>query len=1211
MELDTPLDYAAFQLSPRHSRCELFVSINGNREKLASGLVKPFMTHLKVVEEQVALSVQFIKLEVDKRKNVDSWFTKGTLERFVRFVSTPEIIELVITFDAEMSQLEAARKIYSQGSSDQLSSNSGDSRSSTVARADATKKELMRAIDLRLTAVKQDLDTACARAASAGFNHDTVADLQLFAERFGATRLNEACCKYISIYEKRPELFNHSAMSTFGDQAIRCSYNSDMSIDDDAVPIITTNYQSSSATADQSTKLLRKSSSSISFSSQPSSTAKDEIVSDNQKVNKDEVGSGGAEESLAQTATQPSSRRLSVQDRINLFENKQKEVGSATGSGGKPPAVAKPELRRLSSDVSHTNTAPPPAVLRRWSGASDMSIDLSGEKGTDSPKLPLTETPTEVKKSQTNSEDQLGSSSSSLRGEEDVPIAKVETSSVTREESVGSNLLTSMLEKTQSCSSLTKSEDDSPEMRLKPPTQIKSFHGGNQVDFRPPNDESLHHGADVGPSELESKTSKNTTSHRSGSKIQEAVAASQHRGLEIGSLRSQARSKYSVETEEVNRKTYAQSEKQFGESGLQKMKVQKNVLRDESRYVDGYGNTPPSGKFVPVGSGSMPSEEEPVVEQIQRSRQLKGNQGLNDELKLKANELEKLFAEHQLRAPVDQPNNARRSKPSEDQPIPFPTQVFEPKTEFKSPVQFTEIDGQNHRDALQRSFSEVGFSDDSRGKFYDSYMRKREERLREQWGSSKAEKEARLKAMHDSLERSNAEIKAKLSWSADRKDSVSTARRRAEKLRSFNARSATKREQPLDFGQLEDDEDLSEFSEMKLVNNGVNKNVQGKKLLPTKSSSTSTPRTPVVPVPRSGAKVASGSGKRRVQMENPLAQSVPNFSDLRKENTKPYSLASKAAARSQLRSHTRSRTTNEEMPPVKEEKSGRSQSLRKNPPNVPESSEGVIMEPKSFHRRNNSLGGSGIAKLKASVVMKNEEYEPDDEEDEFNITEIDGEDVVDERESKNESLINSGNSQTDASLTTELPMQDSPGESPMSWNSHIHLPFSYAQDNDASVESWNLNSTDADVARMRKKWGSTQKNILVNSSSGLQSRKDMTKGIKRLLKFGRKSRGTDNMADWISATTSEGDDDTEDGRDVSNRSSDELRKSRMGYSHESSFNETEFFTDQVHTLQSSIPTPPANFRLREDHLSGSSIKAPRSFFSLSSFRSKGSDSKLR
>lgn len=127
MKSDTHLDSAVFQLSPKRSRCELFVSGNGNREKLASGLLKPFVTHLKVAEEQVALAVQSIKLEVEKCNRTEKWFTKGTVERFVRFVSTPEILELVNTFDAEMSQLEAARRIYSQGVGDQFSSASGRS----------------------------------------------------------------------------------------------------------------------------------------------------------------------------------------------------------------------------------------------------------------------------------------------------------------------------------------------------------------------------------------------------------------------------------------------------------------------------------------------------------------------------------------------------------------------------------------------------------------------------------------------------------------------------------------------------------------------------------------------------------------------------------------------------------------------------------------------------------------------------------------------------------------------------------------------------------------------------------------------------------------------------------------------------------------------------------------------------------------------------
>lgn len=49
--------------------------------------------------------------------------------------------------------------------------------------------ELLRAIDVRLMAVQQDLSTACARAAAAGFNADTVLELQMFADKFGARRL--------------------------------------------------------------------------------------------------------------------------------------------------------------------------------------------------------------------------------------------------------------------------------------------------------------------------------------------------------------------------------------------------------------------------------------------------------------------------------------------------------------------------------------------------------------------------------------------------------------------------------------------------------------------------------------------------------------------------------------------------------------------------------------------------------------------------------------------------------------------------------------------------------------------------------------------------------------------------------------------------------------------------------------------------------------
>ena len=125
------------------NRCELFVSSNGETEKLASGLIEPFVNHLSVLATQ-----SLFRAEVEKNQNGKSWFTRRTLERFfyttfcfslfifnthsiliifsfdllpcffsrfVQFVNGQEVLVRVGTIDLEMSQLEAARTLYSQG----------------------------------------------------------------------------------------------------------------------------------------------------------------------------------------------------------------------------------------------------------------------------------------------------------------------------------------------------------------------------------------------------------------------------------------------------------------------------------------------------------------------------------------------------------------------------------------------------------------------------------------------------------------------------------------------------------------------------------------------------------------------------------------------------------------------------------------------------------------------------------------------------------------------------------------------------------------------------------------------------------------------------------------------------------------------------------------------------------------------------------------
>ncbi|XP_028106785.1 uncharacterized protein LOC114305854 isoform X1 [Camellia sinensis] len=1421
MKSDTPLDYAVFQLSPRRSRCELFVSSAGNTEKLASGLVKPFVSHLKVAEEQVALAVQSIKLEVERRKNAETWFTKGTLERFVRFVSTPEVLELVNTYDAEMSQLEAARRIYSQGAGDQLAGTlSGDG---VTAAADATKKELLKAIDVRLVAVRQDLTTACARAEAAGFTPDTISELQLFADQFGAGRLNEACNKFISVCERRPDLINPWKAGV-DDRAVRSSCGSDMSLDEDPTddqPGCGPNHRHSAGREPNSTQQHFDPSKPSTWQqpTKPSSVVfpirrsrESSVDREDSKEKKDEI----VTQNEPTQPTQPA-RRLSVQDRINLFENKQKESsgGGGGGSGGKPAVAKSAELRRLSSDVSSAPTvAAEKAVLRRWSGASDMSIDLGGEnKDIENPLF----TPSSSSVSQTKSEEQNAlndrADSQVRAGQEEVVETKVGLkpgTQLTTNDSE-SNKLTSTLGRvgsgdwkdrtrgktqtqTLSRSSFGSAGDESLRDQVSSQTQFTPLPGGiaeqigltEQRRFKGSfsgnkrggieeqvvageKDQAVpqtqlgaegvgSRGQSVSQFKAHPKTAVDSGQLEGGSgeKSGEAPAV-QYKGIEGDSLASPSQWRSFGEVEEVGKKELGSSDKQpvnfttKGEdSGLQRMKFQKQVSvseqikksqgrREES--LSDYRNSRPvfSGKMISEGQEDVGTVPAVSGEQAQRVRQSKGNQERNDELKMKANELEKLFAEHKLRVPGEQSSSARRNKPADmqiEQAVSFPYRkppaetasaqlpdkntVNEPLrgssilSQFSVTPPMKTLDNQKNGDSLKQNFSELGLSDDSRGKFYERYIQKRDAKLREEWGSKRAEKEAKMKAMHDSFERSRAEMRAKFSGSAERQDSAFSARRRAERLRSFNTRSTLKREQhPIDLLQSEDEEDLSEFAEQIPIGHDrffgetslgdtASKNTQNKKLLPNKSLSSSTPRTSAVPVPRSAVKSSNpSSGRRRMQSENLLAQSVPNFSDLRKENTKPSSGVSKTATRPQARNYARSKSISEEIPFVKEEKPRRSQTSGKSTASPAEfkdlsslDSEGIVLTPlkfdkeqtehtvydkfpksvesKPFLRKGNGIGpgaGAVIAKMKASMQpenMNDEEesdelaFEPEESVDEVKDEEEEESEMITEDHAsmdngkprlsqESDKLLNSGSesgdalrsfSQVDPSFVSELPaavpstfhpadsVQDSPTESPVSWNSRMQHAFSYAHetsDVDASADSpmgspasWNshsLNQAEADAARMRKKWGSAQKPVLVSNSSHSHSRKDMTKGFKRLLKFARKSRGNESLVDWISATTSEGDDDTEDGRDPANRSSEDLRKSRMGFSQghpsDDSFNESEFYSEQDQALHSSIPAPPANFKLREDHLSGSSIKGPRSFFSLSSFRSKGNDSKPR
>lgn len=104
MDSRTRLDYALFQLTPTRTRCDLVIFAGKESEKLASGLLQPFVSHLDWAKDQISKGGYSITLR--PVGSDASWFTKATMQRFVRFVSTPEILERFVTVEKEIVQIE-------------------------------------------------------------------------------------------------------------------------------------------------------------------------------------------------------------------------------------------------------------------------------------------------------------------------------------------------------------------------------------------------------------------------------------------------------------------------------------------------------------------------------------------------------------------------------------------------------------------------------------------------------------------------------------------------------------------------------------------------------------------------------------------------------------------------------------------------------------------------------------------------------------------------------------------------------------------------------------------------------------------------------------------------------------------------------------------------------------------------------------------------
>lgn len=215
---DAPLDYASFQILATENRYEAFVCYNGDIEKLASGLLTHLSSHLPHVNDlHHTESSDHFKLHLPESLKGSTWFSKSTLSRFLHIVGVPELLKNADAIGDEMFQLEEARKfhltLYAQAHQDEAQSKeSGRHNSENIepvskpdlqmTSADATKNELLRALNLRLNVLKEDFFAAFRQVTDGTCSYNQISDLVAFSQYFGAIDLRNSLSRYLELAQK-------------------------------------------------------------------------------------------------------------------------------------------------------------------------------------------------------------------------------------------------------------------------------------------------------------------------------------------------------------------------------------------------------------------------------------------------------------------------------------------------------------------------------------------------------------------------------------------------------------------------------------------------------------------------------------------------------------------------------------------------------------------------------------------------------------------------------------------------------------------------------------------------------------------------------------------------------------------------------------------------------------------------------------------------
>lgn len=214
IDANAPLDYVEFTVFPSQNRYEACACYANKKDKVMSGLLEHLVLHSAEIKalRLKGSNAKFRLSSPSEIANDNKWFTKSTLIRFLHIIGSANIFEVTNSLKNEISQLEEACKfhlsLHKKNVKSRLESaesdgnySSGDEAMKAAEGSDASKNNLLQAIDSRLTALRGELTAAFDQAAGSRYSVGLIIDIEKFSRHIGSESFSESLHKYIELRE--------------------------------------------------------------------------------------------------------------------------------------------------------------------------------------------------------------------------------------------------------------------------------------------------------------------------------------------------------------------------------------------------------------------------------------------------------------------------------------------------------------------------------------------------------------------------------------------------------------------------------------------------------------------------------------------------------------------------------------------------------------------------------------------------------------------------------------------------------------------------------------------------------------------------------------------------------------------------------------------------------------------------------------------------